>query len=79
MRTESHYFYGMNVLLLGGGGREHAMAWKLSESSMLRDLHIAPGNGGMHELGTMADLDAMDFQAVERYVRRHKIDLIVVG
>lgn len=79
LRTETHYFYGMNVLLLGSGGREHAMAWKLSESSMLRDLHIAPGNGGMHELGTMADLDAMDFQAVERYVRRHKIDLIVVG
>jgi phosphoribosylamine--glycine ligase len=69
----------MNVLLLGGGGREHAMAWKLSESSLLRDLHIAPGNGGMQNLGTIADLDAMDFSAVERYVRRHKIDLIVVG
>ena len=69
----------MNVLLLGSGGREHAIAWKLSESSMLRDLHIAPGNGGMQELGIMADLDAMDFPAVERYVRRHKIDLLVVG
>ena len=69
----------MNVLLLGGGGREHAMAWKLSESSLLRDLHIAPGNGGMQKLGIIADVEAMDFAAVERYVRRHKIDLIVVG
>ena len=69
----------MNVLLLGGGGREHAMAWKLSESSMLRNLHIAPGNGGMHDLGTITDVDAMDFPAVERYVRKHAIDLIVVG
>ena len=79
LRTETHYFYGMNVLLLGSGGREHAMAWKLSECSMFRDRHIAPGNGGMHELGILGYLDAMDLHAVERYVRSYKIDLRVVG
>jgi len=69
----------MNVLLLGSGGREHAIAWKLSQSSMLRSLHIAPGNGGMESLGTVADLNVMDFAAVERYVRRQKIGLMIVG
>jgi phosphoribosylamine--glycine ligase len=69
----------MNVLLLGSGGREHAIAWKLSQSSMLRKLHIAPGNGGMESLGATADLDPMDFAAVERYVKRHEIGLLVVG
>ena len=71
--------FAMNVLLLGSGGREHAIAWKLSQSSMLRKLHIAPGNGGMESLGETADLDPMDFAAVERYVRRHEIGLVVVG
>lgn len=69
----------MNVLLLGSGGREHAIAWKLSQSSMLRSLHIAPGNGGMESLGTVVDLDVMDFPAVERYVRKHEIGLVIVG
>ena len=69
----------MNVLLLGSGGREHAIAWKLSQSSLLRSLHMAPGNGGMGALGTVADLDVMDFPAVERYVRKFDIGLIIVG
>ena len=69
----------MNVLLLGSGGREHAIAWKLSQSSLLRKLHIAPGNGGMEALGVTADLDPMDFPAVERYVKRHEIGLLIVG
>jgi phosphoribosylamine--glycine ligase len=69
----------MNVLLLGSGGREHALAWKLSQSSILRSLHIAPGNGGMESLGVNVDLDIMDFAAVERYAKRHDIGLIIVG
>lgn len=76
---EALNFVCMNVLLLGSGGREHAIAWKLSQSSMLRKLHIAPGNGGMESLGVTADLDPMDFAAVERYVKRHEIGLLVVG
>ncbi|MDO7742090.1 MAG: phosphoribosylamine--glycine ligase, partial [Flavobacteriales bacterium] len=69
----------MNVLLLGNGGREHAIAWKLSQSSLLRTLHVAPGNGGTRSLGISADLDPMDFQSVERYIRKNQIDLVVVG
>lgn len=69
----------MNVLLLGNGGREHAIAWKLSQSSLLRSLHIAQGNGGTSSIGTSTDLDFMDFPSVERYIRKNKIDLVVVG
>ena len=69
----------MNVLLLGNGGREHAIAWKLSQSSLLRSLHVAPGNGGTRNFGTSADLDPMDFPSIERSIRKHQIDLVVVG
>jgi phosphoribosylamine--glycine ligase len=70
----------MNVLLVGSGGREHALAWKLAGSSLLTSLHIAPGNAGMAELGTCAaDLDPADHAAVERYVRRHDIGLVLIG
>tara|TARA_B110000285_G_scaffold215502_1_gene261929 strand:+ start:10210 stop:11493 length:1284 start_codon:yes stop_codon:yes gene_type:complete len=69
----------MNVLLLGNGGREHAIAWKLSQSSLLRSLHIAPGNGGTGHLGTSADLDLLDFPSIERYIRKNQIELVVVG
>lgn len=69
----------MNVLLIGSGGREHALAWKLHQSSFLTSLHIAPGNAGMAGLGTLAELDPMDFPAVERYVKRNDIHQVVVG
>ena len=70
----------MNVLLVGSGGREHALAWKLAGSSLLTSLHIAPGNAGMAELGTCAaDLDPADHAAVERYVRRFAIGLVLIG
>ena len=70
----------MNVLLVGSGGREHAMAWKLAASSLLGSLHIAPGNAGMAALGTcVPDLDPADAGAVERYVRRHDIGLVLIG
>ncbi len=69
----------MNVLLLGNGGREHAIAWKVNQSSLLRSLHFTRGNGGTTELGVSADLDPMDFPSVERYIRKNQIDLVVVG
>lgn len=69
----------MNLLLLGSGGREHAIAWKLSQSSLLRSLHLASGNGGTSDLGVSANLDLLDFPSIERYIRKHDIELVVVG
>ncbi len=69
----------MNVLLLGSGGREHAIAWKLSQSSWLRALHLASGNGGTSDLGVSTNLDLLDFPSIERYIRKHDIELVVVG
>ena len=69
----------MNVLLIGSGGREHAMAWKLTQSPRLTKLYIAPGNAGTNELGENVDLDPTDFEAVRDFVRGNGIHLVVVG
>jgi phosphoribosylamine--glycine ligase len=69
----------MNILLLGSGGREHALAWKLSRSSSLEALFIAPGNAGTKTLGTNLPLDPNDFEAVKQSVLAHKINMVVVG
>ncbi|WP_296577281.1 phosphoribosylamine--glycine ligase [Phreatobacter sp.] len=69
----------MNVLLIGGGGREHALAWALSASPLLTTLHCAPGNPGIAEVATLAALDVTDHPAVIAYCRRHAITFVVVG
>lgn len=69
----------MNVLLIGSGGREHALAWKLSKSSSLTKLYVAPGNAGTNEVATNADLDPMDFPAVRDFVRANSIHMVIVG
>lgn len=69
----------MNVLLLGSGGREHALAWKLAQSPRLRHLYIAPGNAGTRHHGENLPVNPMDFEAVLRTVREKSIDLVVVG
>jgi|TARA_B110000467_G_C18274207_1_gene454361 phosphoribosylamine--glycine ligase len=69
----------MNVLLLGSGGREHAMAWKLSQSSLLSKLYVAPGNAGTDQIATNVALNPMDFSAVDRYIRRNSINMLIVG
>jgi len=69
----------VNVLLLGSGGREHALAWAMDQSSRLGQLFIAPGNPGMDELGTRVELDMGNFDAVAAFAREQKIDLVVVG
>lgn len=69
----------MNVLLLGSGGREHAMAWKLSQSSLLSKLYVAPGNAGTEQIATNISLNPMDFSAVDRYIRRNSINMLIVG
>ncbi len=69
----------MNVLLLGSGGRESAIAWKLSQSPLLGELYIAPGNGGTGASGTNISLKPTDFGAVDRAVVELDIDMVVVG
>src|SRR3990172_12689020 len=69
----------MNVLLIGSGAREHAIAWKLRQSSRLNALFAAPGNPGTAELATNLDLLDGDFDAIVRACREHEVDLVVVG
>ncbi len=68
-----------NVLLIGGGGREHAIAWKLQQSDYLGKLFIAPGNPGTAQIGTNSDLHISDFEKVADFSIENKIDLVVVG
>ncbi len=69
----------MNILLLGSGGREHALAWKLSQSPLCSALYIAPGNTGTAICGTNLSFSATDFAAVTDCCKEKKIDLVVVG
>ncbi|MFL0415938.1 phosphoribosylamine--glycine ligase [uncultured Sphingomonas sp.] len=69
----------MNVLLIGSGGREHALAWKLAQSERLDTLYAAPGNPGIAQHATIAALDTADHRAVIDFVRRNAIGLVVVG
>ena len=69
----------MNILLLGSGGREHALAWKIAASPLLTKLWCAPGNAGIAREAECIALDVADHQAVIAFCRREKIDLVVVG
>lgn len=69
----------MNVLILGSGGREHAIAWKVAQSSMLAKLFVAPGNAGTSDLAVNVDLDIMDFNAIADFALANEIRIVVVG
>ena len=69
----------MNILLLGSGGREHALAWKMTQSNLCSNLYIAPGNTGTALCGTNQPFAATDFEAVKNSCLKHKIDLVVIG
>lgn len=69
----------MNILLLGSGGREHAIAWKLSQSPKLSKLYIAPGNPGTAKIGTNINANILDFESIKNIVVEHNIDLVIVG
>ncbi len=69
----------MNVLLLGGGGREHALAWRLSQSPLCKSLFIAPGNAGTAEFGTNLSVSPKDFSALKATVLEKNISLVVCG
>jgi len=69
----------VKVLLIGGGGREHALAWKLRQSPLLDRLYCAPGNAGIEELADYVELDVADHEAVIRFCRQSDIGLVVIG
>lgn len=69
----------MKVLLLGSGGREHALAWKIAQSSILDELFIAPGNAGTKKHGKNVDLSPTDFDAIKEFVVSNQIDMVIVG
>lgn len=67
------------VLLLGSGGRESALAWKMSQSPLLEKLYIAPGNGGTSQYGENVQLSPLDFDAIKTFVANNEVNLVVVG
>ena len=69
----------MNIFVLGSGGREHAIAWKIAASPKLGKLYVAPGNAGTREIAENVAIKADDFDAVADFVRKAKIDMVVVG
>jgi phosphoribosylamine--glycine ligase len=69
----------MNILILGSGGREHALAWKLAQSKKVNKIFIGPGNAGTCNSGINLDLDPGDFPAVKRAVLENSIDIVIVG
>ncbi len=69
----------MNILLLGSGGREHALAWKIAQSHRVKKLYIAPGNAGTGSVGENVPIKATDFEALKVFALERAIDMIVVG
>jgi len=69
----------MRILVVGSGGREHALAWKISRSPLVRALFAAPGNPGIAKVATLVPLDVRDVDAVARWAAQNRIDLVVVG
>ena len=69
----------MKLLLLGSGGREHALAWKIAQSEKIEKLYIAPGNAGTATAGENVNLKADDFDGIAQFVTKNKVDMVVVG
>ncbi|MFK7902828.1 MAG: phosphoribosylamine--glycine ligase [Nitratireductor sp.] len=69
----------MNILLIGSGGREHALAWKIKQSDKCDTLYCAPGNAGIGKIATNTDLDVNDHDAVIAFCAKHKVEFVIVG
>ena len=69
----------MKVLLLGSGGREHALAWKINESERLTTLYVAPGNAGTAGIAENVNIKVTDFEALATFVENNGIEMLVVG
>lgn len=70
---------GMKVLVIGGGGREHAICWKLAQSPRVKELYCAPGNAGIAEIARCVDIGVMDFEKMTEFAKQEAFDLVVVG
>ena len=69
----------MNILVLGGGGREHALIWKIKQSPQVKKIYCIPGNAGIEQLAECHQLSLNDFPALVDFVDKFKIDFTVVG
>ncbi|SFN48285.1 phosphoribosylamine--glycine ligase [Paenimyroides ummariense] len=69
----------MNILLLGSGGREHALAWKITQSTKCSQLFVAPGNAGIAQIATNVAVNPTDFNAVKQFVLNNAVEMVVVG
>ena len=69
----------MNILILGSGGREHALAWKIRQSNLCKQLFIAPGNAGTAQCGTNVDISVNNFEAQKKFCLLKDIDMLIVG
>lgn len=69
----------MNILVVGGGGREHAMGWKIKQSDKLKNLFFTPGNAGTQLLGTNLEIEPEDFEGIKSAILENRIDLVVIG
>ena len=69
----------MHVLILGSGGREHAIAWKIAKSSSCNKLFIAPGNAGTGEVGTNININVNNFESIKKFVLAEEVELVLVG
>ncbi|GAE86183.1 phosphoribosylamine-glycine ligase [Bacteroides reticulotermitis JCM 10512] len=69
----------MKILLLGSGGREHALAWKIAQSPRVEKLYIAPGNAGSNAVGENVNIQATDFEAIAAFALQEQVSIVVVG
>ena len=69
----------MHVLILGGGGREHALAWKVAQSPLLNRLTVAPGNAGIAQIAECVSFDILNSEIVTAWAKQEAVDLVVVG
>ena len=69
----------MNILIVGGGGREHTFAWKIAQSPLCDRIFVAPGNAGTAAIATNLAIEVNDFESIKKVVLSHQIELVVVG
>ena len=69
----------MNILLIGGGGREHSIAEALSKSSKIKELHCIPGNAGTQKIAINIKKDISNFRDIYQIVKKNKIDIVIIG